>query len=155
MKRLTIFSVLTLAAVVGVGLLLVFINRVRQAELSVKCQYNLRWVAVGLHSHNDTYGVLPAAVVPVLPSGQRWGPLLPTGRQAGGLPVERRFSWQAQILPFMEGGRSFDGSDFTKAWDTGDNLDWVVWWKRPLKPGYAPLCRMSCTFTIAPPTPRL
>jgi hypothetical protein len=93
----------------------------------VKCENNLRQVAIGLHNHIDTYGVLPLAVTPVLPPGEKYSIRIPPGGPLKGLPVERRFSWQVETLPFLMSQRIFDRLDFTKAWDDPENVERLAW----------------------------
>src|ERR1700730_2452008 len=83
------------------------------------CQGRLRQVAIGLHSYHDTYGVFPLAA----------GCKTPGDKPNKSLPVEKRFSWMATILPFCGGGglNPLSEADFSKAWDTGSNLDWTLW----------------------------
>ena len=119
--------VLALVLIIALSLSLVAVLRVRQEFDRVKCENNLRQVAIGLHNHIDTYGVLPLAVTPVLPPGEKYSIRIPPGGPLKGLPVERRFSWQVETLPFLMSQRIFDRLDFTKAWDDPENVERLAW----------------------------
>jgi hypothetical protein len=115
------------AFALGLGLAILALTRVRHEANIRKCENNLRQVAVALVSHDQTYGVLPLAVAPVLPPGVKYSVRIPPGGPLPGLPVERRFSWQAEVMPFMGSWPTFGHLEFWKAWDEGENLNRVTW----------------------------
>ena len=89
MRRANVL-VLLLIGIVGGGLLLEFVVSLRHSESAIGCENHLRQVAIGVQSYNETYGVLPMAVVPVRPPGQPFSPTLGPGGSFKGVPVERR-----------------------------------------------------------------
>jgi hypothetical protein len=120
-------AALTLIVIFGLGLAVLAVVHVRNRANMMRCQDNLRWAAIALSGHNDTYGVLPLAVSPVLPPGEKYSVRFPQGGPLMGLPVERRFSWQVETLPFLMSQHIFSQLDFTKAWDDPENVERLVW----------------------------
>jgi hypothetical protein len=64
-----------------IGLLLPAVQKVREAAARMKCSNNLKQLALGMHNHHDTRGVLP------------WG------RSKGAIDSP---SWAVLILPYIE-----------------------------------------------------
>jgi len=94
-------------AIIGglVALLLPAVQAARESARRTQCQNNLRQLAVAMEQHVERHREYPIGCIgcPVFP--------LP----AGEVPVTPRFfSWNAQLLPFLER---------TELWDS---LDWTV-----------------------------
>lgn len=126
--RRTLVGLSVIAAFgVALGLSVLVVAHLRQQANMMKCENNLRQIAIALVSHDQTYGVLPLAVAPVLPPGEKYSAKIPPGGPLPGLPVERRLSWQAEILPFVISWPTREHLQFAKPWDEGENLNHVTW----------------------------
>ena len=83
---LAIFAVLT-------GLLLVAVQKVRAAAARAECANQVRQIALGLHQHHDTHGVLPP--------GMAHPPGSPSWWYGPGTDPYPNLNWHARILPFV------------------------------------------------------
>jgi hypothetical protein len=133
MKQRASALVLSLIGVVGAGLLVVFVVRLREASALSNCQYNLRELAIAVHNYKDTYGLLPMAVVPFCTPAQKFAIRPPPEGPHEGLPPAEHLSWQVLIFPFIRGGNYLNGVDASQPWNSAGNLHWIVWYDPDFK----------------------
>jgi prepilin-type N-terminal cleavage/methylation domain-containing protein/prepilin-type processing-associated H-X9-DG protein len=97
-RGFTLVELLVVIAIIGVlvALLLPAVQAAREAARRSQCQNNLRQIALSLHNYESTFGVFPPGDCSV-------------NRGAGDIP---QASTHAFILPFLEGGNSYNTFDF-------------------------------------------
>jgi prepilin-type N-terminal cleavage/methylation domain-containing protein len=90
-RAFTLIELLVVIAIIAIliGLLLPAVQKVREAAARSKCTNNLKQLALGVHSFNDTHGRIPYNGDPASP-GCCWS------------ATKASWSWLARMLPFIE-----------------------------------------------------
>lgn len=86
----TLIELLVMMAIIAIliGLLLPAVQKVREAASRIKCQSQLRQLALAVHHYHDHQGRFPVNSLPT-----RDGPFAST---------EKSWSWIARVLPYIE-----------------------------------------------------
>ena len=102
----TLVELLVVVAIIGIlaSLLLPAVQRAREAARRIACQSNLRQIATAGHNYQEAHGTLPGYASPYAWYGN------PTGWQNRG-----KWSWKAELLPFLEQTPVFDALNFNGA----------------------------------------
>lgn len=102
-------------------LLLIYLFPIYQIPAYFPCPSNLRQGGMGLHVYHDINENFPAGTIP-----------------NKALPPEKRLSWIAELLPFIECGSISGELDLAKAWDDATNQKAVARRVRPFYCGSSP-----------------
>jgi prepilin-type N-terminal cleavage/methylation domain-containing protein/prepilin-type processing-associated H-X9-DG protein len=103
-RAFTLVELLVVVAIVGVlvALLLPAIQAARESARRSSCKNNLKQLALGVHEYHDAHELLPS-----LYNGPR--------QLLRGITIGiDTFSWQTQILPFVEERALFEQFDFAR-----------------------------------------
>jgi prepilin-type N-terminal cleavage/methylation domain-containing protein/prepilin-type processing-associated H-X9-DG protein len=100
----TLIELLVVIAIIAIliGLLLPAVQKVREAAARMKCQNNLKQLALSLHGYHDANKAFPYGKGPSYP----------------GAPVYARWSIHSQLLPYIEQTALYQSIDFTKPPET-------------------------------------
>ena len=88
-------SVWALMLLIGGGMLVVAVNRTREAAARSSCKNNLRQIGLTFHNYHDANGSYPTATMP-----------------NSDLAPDERLSWMVMIVPYVECGNLY--SDIKK-----------------------------------------
>jgi len=88
-----------------VALLLPAVQQAREAARRTQSMNNLKQIGLALHNFHDVNNAFPAGT-----------------HQNDRLKVEKRLSWQADILPYIDQAGTYERIDFKQAWDHEANV---------------------------------
>ncbi len=91
-----------------VALLLPAVQQARSAARRTQSMNNMKQIGLALHNYHDRHRAFPQGTHP----NEK-------------LKVEKRLSWQAEILPYLEQAALHKQIDFDKAWDDKANTKWM------------------------------
>src|SRR5437773_12162754 len=89
-RAFTLIELLVVIAIIAVllGLLLRAVQKVREAAARIKCQNNLKQIALALHNYHDANRTFPKCAAPM---------------NTNGTPVNLAgLAWHVHILPYIE-----------------------------------------------------
>ena len=89
-----------------VALLLPAVQQARTAARRSQSKNNLKQIALAMHNYHDSHNTFPPGTHP-----------------NADLKPEKRLSWFANLLPFIEEGNLHQQLDFKKGWEDDANLD--------------------------------
>ena len=107
LRGFTLIELLVVIAIIAIliGLMLPAVQKVREAAGRMRCQNNLKQIALASHNYHDARGKLPT------------GARLPV--DVGGIPTGGTNLW-VELLPYFEEGNLY------KKWDPNDNRNNVA-----------------------------
>jgi prepilin-type N-terminal cleavage/methylation domain-containing protein/prepilin-type processing-associated H-X9-DG protein len=111
LRRRSAFTLIELLVVIAIlailiGLLLPAVQKAREAANRLRCQNNLKQLALAAHHHHDSKETFPTGLHPVEFTGD--------GRYANGT------TWQIEVFPYLE------QENLQRKWDYSDHRNNVV-----------------------------
>ncbi len=105
----TLIELLVVIAIIAIliGLLLPAVQKVREVAARVKCQNNLKQLALGVHNYQSAYGIYPPSMLAPVRSA------FSTNNESWGV-------W-GRILPQIEQGNLYAKAVLESPWDTPPN----------------------------------
>ena len=79
-------------------------QKLKQASQRMQCQNNTKQIGISIENYRDANGHFPTATMP-----------------NDKLPIDKRFSWQFAIVPYVESDNIYGRANRTIAWDDESN----------------------------------
>jgi len=138
----TLIELLVVIAIIAIliGLLLPAVQKVREAAARMKCQNNLKQLALALHGYHDARQTFPFG------KGPDYRATVP------GAQVYARWSVHSQLLPFIEQDPLYKSIDFNMPPETpgmGGVINFMPAYQNPNRENAA-ACRASVSIFLCP-----